>query len=90
MWNATTTPTTVTVNSKELLKFMVEQYKANGDKPASWRTAAFHFMPVGVKWFESGEDYSFAFWLEAVAKEARRRGRHVKGTYAFKDKGCNC
>lgn len=75
-------PISIRVTSKEVLNFFVEQ-KSEG-KEISYRSAAIKLMPKGVKWFESGADWDFAFWLEKLLLVCKQRGNHVAATYTFK------
>lgn len=75
----------IQINSKQLVAELIRQKEA-GQRP-NFRVAALSLMPEGVKWFESGEDWGFAIWLERMANVVKIRGRHVVGTYHFNDRG---
>lgn len=75
-------PIEIYVTSKQVLESF-KAFKAEGKNP-SFRDMALHLMPKGVKWFESGEDWSFGLWLERLIVTARTRKNHVGGTYTFK------
>ena len=77
-------PTTITVTSKQLIAELIRQKQA-GQTP-NFRVAAFALMPKGTKWFESGEDWGFALWLERMAIAVKETGKHKKGTYTFNEK----
>lgn len=79
------TPISVRITSVQVLNELARQYKAG--KQPSFHTAALALMPEGVRWFESGEDWGFAIWLERLIEVKKQRGNHVAGTYTFKDKG---
>lgn len=74
-------PIQITVTSKQIADNIMQQ-KQKGVE-ISYRATALSLMPKGVKWFESGEDWGFALWLERVMLAAIHRGKHVKGTYTF-------
>lgn len=75
----------IRIGSKEVCDFMLGIKEKTGEMP-TFRTAALHFMPNGIKWFESGADYAFGFWLNKLVLEAARRRNHVVATYTFDDK----
>ena len=78
-------PIQVRLNSKVVLAELKRQKEKSGKM--SFKTTALSLMPKGVKWFESGEDFGFALWLERMVLACQERGNHVSGTYTFKDKG---
>lgn len=75
----------IRVTSKEVYNFLKEKQEA-GFNP-TFRDAAFHFMPPKTRWFESGADWSLAFWLERLCRIAQKRGNHVVGIFTFPKPG---